>query len=147
MNALETMLASTMNSDTGAGGLNEPEEGTTGGFHQLVAPQDAGFPRCRFQELDRDRLYAFGGPVADHFFYQLVFDAVDHPVRGEGTAIAGRLKERAIDLFTDPQGVTVTGKTLLYSRFRMDVPPQAVKDDVEDRYIYSKGMVLEIWLA
>lgn len=147
MNAVDEMIVTAMNADIDPGGLNEPENGATGGFHQLVAPQDAGFPRNRFQELDRDRLYAFGGPVADHFFYQLVFDAVDHPTRGEGAAIAGRLKERAIDLFTDPDGLIVSGKTLLYSRFRMDVPPQAIKDETQDRYIYSKGMVLEIWLA
>lgn len=147
MNALETMIAGAMNGDIGPSGLNEPEMGATGGFHQLVAPQTAGFPRCRFQELDRSRVYAFGGPVADHFLYQLFFDAVDHPALGEGPAIAGRLKERAIDLFTDPQSLTVTGRTLLYSRFRMDVPPQVIKDDAQDRYIYSKGMVLEIWLA
>ena len=147
MNALEVMLVAAMIADTDPGGLNEPENGATGGFHQLVAPQSAGFPRCRFQELDGRVLYSFGGPVASHFFYQLSFDAVDHPTLGEGAAIAGRLKERAAELFTDPEGVSVEGHTLLYCRCRGDVPPQAVKKDTEDVYVYTKGMVLELWLA
>jgi hypothetical protein len=147
MNALDEVLVSVMLADGDSGGLNEPENGATGGFHQLVAPQSAGFPRCRFQELDRQALYSFRSRVANHLFYQMMFDAVDHPTLGSGVDIAGRLKERAIDLFTDPQGLTVEGHTLLYSRFRGDVPPQALRDEGDDRYVYSKGMVLEIWLT
>lgn len=147
MNALDEMIAGAMVADTGVGGVNETDAGAIGGIHQLVAPQNSPFPRCRFQELDRDRLYAFGGPVADHFFYQIAFDAVDHLSQGEGASIAGRLKERAIDLLTDPAGLTVSGKTLLYCRVRGDIPPQAIKDQDRDAYVYSKGMVLEIWLA
>jgi hypothetical protein len=43
--------------------------------------------------------------------------------------------------------MTVAGKTLLYCRFMHSLAPEFEKDPTQDRYIYSKGMILEIWLA
>lgn len=146
MNALETALVTAMNADNIVGGLNEPENGATGGFHQLVAPQNTGFPRCRFQKLDRDPLYSFSTRVADRFFYQIAFDAVDHPTLGDGAFISGKFEERAIDLFTDG-ALSVSGKTVLYSRFFNSIPPLAEWDVDNNRYVYSKGIVVQLWLA
>lgn len=149
MNAMDIAIQSAMLADTGSGGLNEPDVGAIGGFHQLVAPQNSAFPRVHFQMLDDQPLYSFTSNVADHLFYQVVAHAVDDPINGgrEGVQTSGRLAERARALFTDPAGVSVSGKTLLYSRFMNSIPPDAVKDENLDRYVYSKGMVLEIWLA
>ena len=147
MNALEESIVTLAMADTGSDGMNHPQTGAIGGFHQGVAPEGTPFPRMRFQQIDDIGVYSFSRLVADHCFYSLVFDAVDDPQLGEGAAIAGDLAERARSKFTDPHGLTVNGKTLLYYRFRHALTPMFTKDSTHDRYIYTKGMVLEIWLA
>ena len=144
MNALDIAITTTLNADTGPGGINNATTGATGGFHQLVAPQGATFPRVHFQELLDTALYSFQTLTADHCYYQFTSFAVDG--NEEGVTVAGRLAERARSLLTDPS-MSVTGKTLLYSRFERSLPARAERDDTNDRYIYSKGFTLELWLA
>lgn len=150
MNVLDEAIKAFVLADVEAGGMNEPESGAIGGVHQGVAPQNTPFPRYHFQEIDDIGIYAFGGLVADHCFYSLTALAVDDiamNVEREGAFTAGRLIERARTKFTDPNGLTVNGKTLLYCRYRNALPPGYDKDATRDYYVYSKGMVLEIWLA
>jgi hypothetical protein len=149
MNAIDAAVKSFIEADTDPGGMSEPDQGATGGVHQGTAPQNAPFPRYHFQEIDDIALYSLSRLVADHCFYALTALAVDDPVNGgrEGAYTAGRLIERARTKFTDPNGLTVDGKTLLYCRYRNALAPGFEKDTTQDRYIYSKGMVLEIWLA
>lgn len=145
MNALDEAIVGKMTADDDPGGLNEPDVGATGGFHQLVAPQGSGYPRIHFQELDDQPLYTTTGIFADNHFYQIVAYAIDHPVYGAGVDIAGRLAERARTLFSDAS-LTVAGKAIIYCRFRGLVPPAALWDtDSNNQYVYSKGLVLELW--
>lgn len=149
MNAIDLALKAFIEADTDPGGMNESENGAIGGVHQGVAPQNTAYPRFHFQEIDDIGVYAFSRLVADHLFYALTALAVDDPINGgrEGAFTAGRLIERARTKLTDPAGLVVAGKTLLYCRFQHALAPGFDKDDTQDRYIYSKGMVLEIWLA
>jgi len=148
LNALNDSIYSLMTADTIVGGVNNATTGATGGFHQLIAPQNAGFPRVHFQEILDTGVYSFQNLSADHCYYQFTVYAVDSPIGTEtGTATAGRLAERLRVLLTDPS-MSVTGKTLLYSRFDRSIPPQAEWDDFGGgRFIYSKGFYLELWLA
>ena len=144
MNALDVAITSKLIGDVEAGGVNHPTTGATGGFHQGTAPQTATFPRLHFQELIDTALYSFSALQADHVFYQFNWFAVDG--NEEGVTVAGRLAERARTLFTDPS-MSVTGKTLLYSRFERSIPQGFDWDDTNNRYVYSKGFILEVWLS
>ena len=144
MNALDIAITSTLNADTGAGGVNNASTGATGGFHQLIAPANATFPRIHFQELVTSALYSFQTLSADHCYYQFTSFAVDG--NEEGVTVAGALAERARTILTDPT-MSVSGKTLLYSRFERSLPARADWDDVIKKHIYSKGFILELWLA
>ena len=144
MNALDIAIYSLMTIDTGAGGVNHATTGATGGFHQLVAPQNAGFPRIHFQEILDTALYSFRNLISDHCYYQFTVYAVDS--NETGTTTAGRLAERLRSLLTDTS-MSVTGRTLLYSRFERSFPASAEWDDTNSRNIYSKGFLLELWLA
>lgn len=145
MNAIDKAIKDFVEADTEAGGMNEPDNGAIGGVHQGVAPQNTLYPRYHFSEIDDIGVYSFGGLVADHCYYSLTALAKDDS--REGVFTAGRLIERARTKFTDPQGLTIDGKTLLYCRFMRSLVPTFEKDTTGDSYIYSKGMILEIWLA
>lgn len=149
MNALDAALVAFIEADDDPDGMNEPENGAAGGVHQGVAPQGTLYPRFVFSEVDDLPAYSFAGLVADHLLYQLTVQAVDDPVNGgrEGVFTAGRLVERARTKFTDPDGLTISGKTIMYCRFQRNTVPQFTKDSTQDRYIYSKGLLLELWLA
>lgn len=144
MNVLDEAIVAKMTADVGVGGLNEPDNGATGGFHQLIAPQNSGFPRVHFQELDDQPLYVMTGVYARNHFYQIVVHAIDHPNLGDGPTIAGRLKDHAVDLFTDAT-LTVAGHEVIYCRPRGSVPPTALWDADNQQYVYSKGFILELW--
>ena len=144
MNALDIAITSLLDGDTVAGGVNNASTGATGGFHQLVAPQGATFPRIHFQELLDTGIYSFANLNADSVYYSFIVYAVDG--NEEGVAVAGRLAERARSILTDPS-MSVTGKTLLYSRFDRSLPARAEWDDTGNRFIYSKGFYLQLWLA
>lgn len=159
MNAIDKAIKDYIEADTEAGGMNEPESGAVGGVHQGVAPQNTPYPRYHFAEIDDIGVYSFSKLVADHCYYSLTAlardDVVVHeesgqPEEREGVFTAGRLIERARTKFTDPFGaqpLAVAGKTLLYCRFMRSLVPTFEKDSTGDSYIYSKGMILEIWLA
>lgn len=121
MNAIDKAIKDFIEADTDPGGMNESELGAIGGVHQGVAPQNTAYPRYHFAEIDDIGVYAFSKLVADHCYYSLTALAVDDPIGGgggrEGAFTAGRLIERARSKFTDPAGLVVAGKTLLYCRF------------------------------
>jgi hypothetical protein len=150
MNVIDAGIVAFIDADTDPDGMSEPEAGAIGGVHQGVAPQGTLFPRYVFQEVDDLPAYAFAGLVADHVLYQLTVQAVDDVagnVGREGAFTAGRLIERARTKFTDPDGLTIDGKAIMYCRFQRNTVPQFTKDETQDRYIYSKGMLIELWLA
>lgn len=109
---------------------------------KLVASENAGLPRIHFQELLDTPLYTNQTLVADHCYYQFTVFAVSG--NESGAVTAGRLAERARSILTDAS-LSVTGKTLLYSRFERSIPARTELDGT--RVIYSKGFILEVWLA
>jgi hypothetical protein len=155
MNALDAAIVAFIEADDDTDGMSEPEVGAVGGVHQGVAPQGTPFPRYVFSEVDDLPAYSFAGLVADHMLYQLTVQAQDDIVvqgesqatEREGVFTAGRLIERARTKFTDPDGLIISGKTIMYCRFQRNTVPQFTKDANQDRYIYSKGLLLELWLA
>lgn len=143
-NAIDASLYSLFVADTGTGGINHASTGATGGFHQLIAPQSATFPRVHFNEVLTTADYSFTTLISDHCYYQITAYAVDG--NEDGATVSGRLAERARVLVTDPV-MTVTGKTLLYSRFERTIPPRADWDDAIGKFVYAKGFYVELWLA
>lgn len=89
-------------------------------------------------------MYSLQNLKVDAVYHQFTAFAVDG--NEEGVVTAGRLAERARVLLTD-SSMSVTGKTLLYSRFERSTPARAEWDDTASRFIYAKGFILEIWLA
>jgi hypothetical protein len=141
--ALDIAIYSKLTGDTGAGGVNHATTGATGGFHNGSAPQDAGFPRIHFMELVTTAGYSFSTLISDHSYYEFTAFAVDGQSAGGTTAKT--LIERVRTLLTDPS-LTVTGKTVLYCRFERTVPRRPEWDDAGSRFVYSAGIIVEIWL-
>lgn len=142
--ALDIALYTALTGDTGTGGVNHASAGATGGFHQGVAPQTAGFPRVHFMELLTTPLYTFRQAAVDHVFYQI--DAYAKDSTYEGVTKAGNLSERIRVLLTD-NSFSVSGGSLLYCRFDRSVPPTFEQDGVNGGFIYRKGGIYELWLA
>lgn len=146
MNAIDAAVRALMVADTGTGGVNNASTGATGGFWQGVAPDNAGFPRIHFQEILDTGIYSFKNLSADHCYYQFTVFARDGNPTEEAVYTAGRLAERLRAILTDPN-MTISGKTLLYSRFDRSIPPRFEQDESQSRTIYAKGFYLELWLA
>lgn len=134
-----------MAADTGAGGVNHATTGATGGIHQLDAPEKTNPPYLIFQEASDVANYAFSNALkTDHVFYMVRAFAVDANAGGATTVaiLADRLKA----LFTNP-AMTVTGKSLLSCRFDRSFPPVKERDKTNQRWLYSRGVLVEVWLG
>lgn len=143
-NALNAAIYSKLTADTGTGGVNHSTAGALGGFHQGVAPPDATLPRIHFQKLTGTPEYSFQNVSARNMYYQFTAFAVDG--NEEGATTAGRLAERAQALFTDP-ALTVTGSTVIHARPIREIPDGFEQNETDSKTIYSKGFILELWLA
>lgn len=131
-----------LDADSGAGGVAAL---ATGGTYQLDAPQGTTPPYVIWQEASDMPTYAFGNSnQADHVFYMIRAFAVDANTSGQSQvgAIADRLKT----LLTNPS-LTVSGKAVLSARFDRSYPPLKEWDAANNRYIYSRGILCEVWVA
>lgn len=149
MNALDVGLRAVLVADTGAGGVNHATTGATGGIFQLNAPQKTVPTYVIFQEAADTPNYAFGNSnQADHIFYMIRVFAVDDPnaTLGSGPFRAGAMADRLKTLLTNPS-MTVTGHTLLSARFDRTYPPLSEWDGANNRYIYSRGILIEVWVV
>lgn len=142
MNVLDTAIQAVLAADNGAGGVFTL---STGGIFQAKAPQGVFPPYTLWQEATDVPGYTFGNTLKfDHFFYVFRAFAVDANTSGpyQAGAIADRLKA----LLTNPT-LTVTGKAVLSARFDRSLPPLEEWDDANNRYIWMRGIIAEIWIA
>ncbi len=142
MNVLDIAIKSALSADSAPGGVAAL---ATGGIFQLDAPQGTSPPYLIFQEANDQPGYTFGNTlVYDHAFYMIRGFTADGNTSGQAQAsvIADRLKT----LLTNPS-LSVSGKTVLSSRFDRSYPPLKEFDSANNRWIYSRGVLCEIWLS
>jgi len=148
VNALDAGLYSVLAGDTGAGGvaaLVGTDRDSNKKIYQLDAPQKADPPYVLFQEAQDTPGYTFGNiDVYDHVFYLVRAFTVD--ANTTGPAQAGILADRLKVLLTNPS-LTVSGKTVLSARFDRSYPPLKEWDGANNRYFYSRGVLVEIWVS
>lgn len=146
MYALDVALLAAMAADTGTGKLANL---SNGGIFQLAAPPTAIFNYTVFHRLLRLPTYGMGNSLrAGHFFYQIKHYAVDdvNNTNKTGTEAAALMADRAVVLLTNPS-LSVSGQTVLSCRFDRSIPDFAERDEANDRFIYSKGGIFEVWLS
>lgn len=138
-------MYSKLTGDSGAGGVNTL---SNGGIFQGTAPQETSFNYTVFQELLDTPLYTFNALAADHFFYQIKHLAVNdaNSTTISGPFAAGALADRTRVLLMDPV-LNVSGKTVLYCRFIRSIPFYSEWDETNDRDIFHKGGIYELWLS
>ena len=135
-------MYSKLAADSGAGGVALL---ATGGIFQLDAPQKTTPPYVVFQEAHDTPGYTFGNTLAfDHVFYMIRGFAVN--ANEDGPQTAGKIADRLKTLLTNPS-LTVTGKTVLSCRFDRGYPPLKEFDSANNRFIYSRGVLIEAWLS
>lgn len=142
--ALNQAIYSKLSGDSGIGGVNTL---STGGIDQVISRQGAGYPRTIFRELPFVHGYSFRSRVCVHGFYNFTVQAVD-PVNtsDEGLSLVDAIVDRLIVLFTDPT-ISVSGSSLLYCRPDRTVPATSEWDQANNRNIYYKGIICELWLT
>jgi len=146
MNALDSALKAAMAADSGSGQLATL---SNGGIFQLVAPPNTAFNYTVFQKLLRQPTYGFGNSSrAGHFFYQIKHFSVDgaNNTTKSGQEAAGLMADRAVVLLTNPS-LSVSGQTVISCRFDRSIPDFAERDEANDRFVYSKGGIYEVWLS
>ena len=142
MLALDIGLKSALDADTIAGGVKTL---ATGGIHQLRAPEKTVEPYVVFQEAGDFPIYAFRNTlIADHIFYFIKGVAID--LNEGGATIVAKIADRLKTLLTNPT-LTVSGKTVLSCRFDRSYPPMVERDEVNQRDVYSRGILAEIWVS
>lgn len=146
MNALDQALYSVMSGDTGTGKLATL---SNGGIWQILAPENTAFNYTVFQEVLDTPSWAFGNALThDSVFYQIKHYSVDEAnnTTTPGPDAAGAMADRARVLLTNPS-LSVSGKTVLCCRFNRGVPAMREFDEANNRFVYSKGSIFEVWLA
>jgi len=142
MNALDIGLRAALVADSGTGGVAAL---ATGGIHQQDAPEKTVEPYVIFQEASNDPTYAFGNALqADHFFYLIRAVAAD--ANESGPVTVAKIADRLKTLLTNPS-LSVSGKTLLSCRFDRSYPPLRERDEVNQRNVYVRGILAELWVA
>lgn len=142
MIALDVGLLAALNADSGAGGVFTL---ATGGIFQLDAPQGTTPPYVIFQEAADTPGYTFRNTnVFDHLFYMIRAFGVDANTSGQ--AQVGTIADRLSVLLTNPS-LTVSGKSVLSCRFDRSYPPLKEWDAANNRYVYSRGILCEVWVS
>jgi hypothetical protein len=148
---LFTIISNRMAADTAAGGLNEPVEGATGGFHRGKAPEGSGYPRIHVKLLTGLPRHTMTAEFARARYVQFTTFAKDpqgHP--GESTetggAKAARLSNRVQSLFFDAD-VAENDPSFIGSRLDRELQSTTEEDSANGQTIYSEGCVLVMWTA
>lgn len=145
MYQLDIGLRTVLTADTGAGGVSTL---ATGGIHQMDAPEGTSPPYVIFREASDLPLYGFGNSLqADHFFYYFMGVAVD--ANESGPVTAAKIADRLKFILTNPTNpsLTVSGKTVVGCRFDRSYPPLKERDETGQKWIYTRGILAEVWLA
>lgn len=142
MLALDVGLRAALIGDTGAGGVNTL---ATGGIHQQNAPDKTVEPYVIFQEVSDFAVYAFGNSLkADHVFY--LIRAVARDANESGPVTVAKIADRLKTLLTNPT-LAVSGKSVLGCRFDRSYPPLKERDETNQGWVYTRGVLAELWVA
>lgn len=142
MNVLDVGLLAALNADVGAGGIFTL---ATGGIFQLDAPQGTIPPYVIFQEAADTPGYTFRNTnVFDHLFYMIRAFGVDANTSGQSQV--GAIADRLAILLTN-LSLAVSGKNVLSARFDRSYPPLKEWEAANNRYVYSRGILSEIWVS
>jgi len=138
------IIGTRLSGDTGTGGVNEPENGATAGFHRGKAPEDAGYDRVIIKDVTGLPVRTFEAPIGLREFVQFMVYTID-PVNGgeTGTAKCARLVKRLISLFEAAD--EVIGDPLLRGCFLDRKLAMDTETDSSGRDIYSAGCVFAFW--
>jgi hypothetical protein len=144
MNALDVAIKAILDADSTANvGVASL---ASGGIAQLDA-EGLTPPYLIFQEANDLAFYAFGNTLqADHFYYMFRGFAVDNPNGDSGVLRVAKIADRLKTILTNPN-MSVSGHTFLGCRFDRSYPPTKERDVTGQRYIYGRGVLVEIWIA
>jgi len=140
------IIGTRLNADTDPGGVNEPENGATAGFHNNHAPEGTGYDRVIIKLVTGISRHTMTKEYARRKFVQFMVYTVD-PVNGgeTGTGKATRLKNRIIELF-DHKAEEINDPSLLSVLLERELA-QDTTTDSNGRDIYSEGVIFEMWTA
>lgn len=144
MAELMEIIGARLSADTDPGGVNDPDDGATGGFHSGKAPQDAGYPRVVVKLVTGLPRHTLTQEGARQKFVQFMVYGTEPMNGGEtGTGKVTRLNKRVQFLFnhTDEE---INDPLLLSSMLERELP-QDVETDSQGRDIYSEGCIFEMW--
>jgi len=144
---LHEIIATQLLQDTGAGGVNNPDTGATGGFHRNKAPQNATYHRIVITDVTGLPIYTFTQEAARRKFIRFMVYAVDPLNSTEtGTQVATRLNKRVQALFFDLD-TTLGDSSLIYSRMEREISSDSEFDKAWNRDVYSEGCIMEFYTA
>ena len=149
MNVLAVAIKTLLDADTGAGGVaalvGTDGDGLKQIYHAKASPK-AVPPYVIFREPLDTPLYTYGPTVSgDHVFYAIQAFAADSPT-ASGTSMAGSLADRIRTLLLSP-ALTVSGKSVRYCAPLQIMNPTEEWDDINSRWIYGRGWLVEMWVA
>lgn len=144
MAELFEIIGTRLNNDTDPGGVNEPDNGATAGFHRGRAPEGTGYDRVIVKDVTGLPVRTFVGPLGMRKFVQFMVYTVD-PANGgyTGTGKCTRLVNRIVTLFEGAD--TVIGDSSLRGCFLDRELPLESEQDAQGRDVYSAGCIFAFW--
>lgn len=146
------IIAARLATDVDPGGVNEPVNGATGGFHRNVAPEGSTYPRIHVKSLTGLPTHTFTTEFARENLVQFTVFAKDPQGLPEessepGGARAYRLSKRVQSLFFDAD-IDVGDPTFISSRVDRELSAATEQDAANTaQNVYSEGCVISFWTA
>lgn len=146
------IIAARLVDDTAAGGVNEPVNGATGGFHRNKAPEGSSYPRIHVKVLTGLPTYTMTQEAARKTFVQFTVFAKDPQGLPEesgepGGKRASRLNKRLQSLFFDAD-IDEGDPSFIGSRLERELPSSSEQDAANTAQdVYSEGSVIGFWTA
>jgi len=143
MNASDLAIDTALKADTGAGKLVAL---SNGGFYQKVAPETTPFNYTIYECLLELPDYAFGNvEMYRDAPYQIRHYSVDgaNNTTKSGQEMSGAMDDRCRVVLHNAT-LSVSGKTLLFSRFERSIPLRPEWDESGKRWIIGKGSMYRI---
>lgn len=148
MNVLDTAIQLILVSDNVAGGIVELT-GETADLQKIWmgdAPPKTPSPYVIWRPVSNVPTYTFGNTVAfNNTVHAIQGFAADTPEK-DGVTAVGEIADRLEVLFLNA-ALTVAGKTLMCCRPLAEISFGKERDDTNDRWLYSRGWLIESWLT
>lgn len=144
MAELMEIIGTRLAADTDPGGVNEPDNGATAGFHNGNAPEGTGYDRVIIKQLTGLPSHTLTALYAKRKFVQFMVYTVD-PVNGgeTGTGKCSRLVGRIVELF-DHKAEVINDPALVSVLLERDLPQETTTDS-NGRDVHSEGVIFEMW--